>query len=61
MSSTLFQILLVVAGLAVLATDCAVFFLPLGKMKYLARSFAVTISLGLIAALLLAAARNFGP
>jgi hypothetical protein len=61
MSTTVFQIVSVVAGLAVLAADCAVFLLPLGKMKDLARGSAVTVSLGLIAAFLLTAARNFGP
>ena len=61
MSSTVFQIASVVAGLAVLATDCAVYVLPLGKMKDLARGLAITVSLGLIAAFLLAVARNFGP
>jgi hypothetical protein len=61
MSTTVFQIASVVAGLAVLAADCAVFLLPLGKMKDLARGLAITVSLGLIAAFLLAAARNFGP
>jgi hypothetical protein len=61
MSSTVFQIASVAAGLAVLAADCAVFLLPLGKMKDLARGLAITVSLGLIAAFLLAAARNFDP
>ena len=59
--SAVFQIASVVAGLAVLAADCAVFLLPLGKMKDLARGLAITVSLGLIAAFLLAAARNFDP
>ena len=48
MSSTVFQIASVVAGLAVLAADYAVFVLPLGKMKDLARGLAITVSLGLI-------------
>jgi hypothetical protein len=61
MSSTVFQIASVVAGLAVLAADYAVFVLPLGKMKDLARCLAITVSLGLIAAFLLMAARDFGP
>ena len=55
------QITSVVAGLAVLAADYAVYVLPLGKMRDLARGLAVTVSLGLIAAFLLAAARNFVP
>ena len=59
--SAVFQIASVVAGLAVLAADCAVFLLPLGKIKDLARGLAITVSLGLIAAFLLAAARNFDP
>ena len=59
--SAVFQIASVVAGLAVLAVDCAVFLLPLGKMKDLARGLAITVSLGLIAAFLLMAARDFGP
>ena len=46
MSSTVFQIASVVAGLAVLAADYAVFVLPLGKMKDLARGLAITVSLG---------------
>ena len=61
MSLTVFQIASVAAGLAVLAADCAVYFLPLGKMKDLARGMAVTVSLALIAAFLLAAAHNLGP
>ena len=61
MSLTVFQIASVAAGLAVLAADCAVYVLPLGKMKDLARGLAVTVSLALIAAFLLAAARNLGP
>ena len=61
MSLTVFQIASVAAGLAVLAADCAIYVLPLGKMKDLARGLAVTVSLALIAAFLLAAARNLGP
>ena len=63
MSSTVFQMVSVVAGLTLLATYyviCWIF--PIGgKMKHLAWGLAVTVTLAMIAAFLLAAARNFGP
>jgi len=60
MSSTTVQIISVVAGLALLATDYAVLYLFSPKMKFL-RGLAVTVSFGLTAAFLLMVARNFGP
>ena len=57
MSSTVFQIISVAAGLVLLATYYIVFYPERKAWKGLA----VTVSLGLIAAFLLAAARNFGP
>jgi hypothetical protein len=60
MSSTVFQIASVVAGLALLATNYMVFYIFSPKMNVL-KGLAVTVSLGLIAAFLLTAARNFGP
>jgi hypothetical protein len=63
MSPTVFQIVSVVAGLTLLSTYyviCWIF--PIGgKMKHLAQSLAVTVTLAMIAAFLLAAARTFGP
>ena len=61
MSSTAFQIASIVAGLAVLAADLAVYVMPAGKMKDFAKGLAVKVSLALIAAFLLAAARDLGP
>jgi hypothetical protein len=63
MSSTVFQIVSLVAGLTLLATYyviCWIF--PFGgKIKHLAQGLAVTVTLAMIAAFLLAAARTFGP
>jgi hypothetical protein len=65
--SIVFYITSVAAGLALIATYGIIApfspldWLPGSNLKDLARSLAVTVSLGLIAALLLAAARNFGP
>jgi len=67
--SFVFYITSVVAGLALIAVYCFIspfspvawILLPEGKVKDLARGLAVTVSLALIASLLLAAARNFGP
>jgi hypothetical protein len=60
MSSTVFQIISVAAGLALLATDYMVVYMFSPKMKLL-KGLAVTVSFGLTAAFLLVAARNFGP
>jgi hypothetical protein len=60
MSSTVFQIASVVAGLALLATNYMVFYIFSPEKKGL-KGLAVTVSLGLIAAFLLTAARNFSP
>ena len=59
MSSTVFQIATVVAGIALFATAFIVF--PRDGMKGLAKGLAVTVSLAVIAAFLIAAARSFGP
>jgi hypothetical protein len=63
MSSTAFHIVSVVAGLTLLATYygiCWIF--PVGgKMKHLAQGLAVTVTLAMSAAFLLASARSFGP
>jgi hypothetical protein len=60
MSPTVFQIILVATGLALLATDYMVVYLFSPKMRLL-KGLAVTVSFGLTAAVLLTAARNFGP
>jgi hypothetical protein len=59
MSSTVFQIAALVAGLAIFATGFIVF--PRGGMKGLAKGLALTISLAVIAAFLITAARSFSP
>jgi hypothetical protein len=59
MSSTVFQIASVVAGLSLLATGLIVF--PRQRMKGLAKGLAATVSLAVFAAFLIAAARSFGP
>jgi hypothetical protein len=62
MSSTVFQIVSVVAGLTLLATYYVIYWIfPTGgKMKHLAQGLAATVTLAVIAAVLLAAARSFG-
>jgi hypothetical protein len=59
MSSTAFQIAALVAGIAIFATGFIVF--PREGMKGLAKGLALTISLAVIAAFLITAARSFGP
>jgi hypothetical protein len=59
MPSTLFHFFAVVAGFAILATGLIMF--PKAGMKGLAKGLAVTVSLAVIAAFLVAAARSFGP
>ena len=59
MSSTVFQIATVVAGLALFATAFIVF--SRNGMMGLAKGLAVTVSLAVIAAFLITAARSFGP
>jgi hypothetical protein len=59
MPTTLFHFVAVVAGLAILATGLIVF--PKAGMKGLAKGLAVTVSLAVIAAFLITAARSFGP
>jgi hypothetical protein len=59
MPSTLFHFVAVVAGLAILATGLIIF--PRGGMKGLAKALAVTVSLAVMAAFLITAARSFGP
>jgi hypothetical protein len=58
MPSTLFHFVAVVAGLAILATGLIIF--PKAGMKGLAKGLAVTVSLAVIAAFLITAARSFG-
>jgi hypothetical protein len=59
MSSTVFQIASVVAGLGLLATGFIAF--PRQGMKGLAKGLTLTVSLAVIAAFLIAANRGFGP
>ena len=59
MTSTLFQFVAVVAGVAILATGLIVF--PRAGIRGLAKGLAVTVSLAVIAAFLITAARSFGP
>jgi hypothetical protein len=59
MSSTVFQIAAAVAGLALLATGFIVF--PSEGMKGLAKGLALTVSLAVVAALLITVSRGFGP
>ena len=59
MSSTVVQIAVLVAGLALLATGLIVF--PREGTKGLAKGLALTISLAVFAAFLITAARSFGP
>jgi hypothetical protein len=59
MSLTVFQITAGVAGLALLATGFIVF--PSEGMKGLAKGLALTVSLAVVAALLITASRAFGP
>ena len=58
MSSTLSQIASVVAGLALLTTGFIVF--PENYGRSLAKGLAVSISLAVLAAVLIAVARNLG-
>jgi hypothetical protein len=58
MTSTFAQIAAVVAGVALIATGLIVF--PNG-FKGLSKGLAVTISLAVVAAVLMTAARSFGP
>ena len=58
MTSTFAQIAAVGAGVAIIATGLIVF--PNG-FKGLSKGLAVTISLGVVAALLMTVARGFGP
>ena len=60
MSLTVFQLISVAAGLALLAADYMVVYLFSPKMKFL-KGLAVTVLFGMTAAFLLTAARNFGP
>jgi hypothetical protein len=55
-----FHIAAAIAGLAILSMETNLILFPQGGMKGLAKSFAVNISLAVGAALLIAAARNFG-
>jgi len=59
MSSAVFRMALVVAGLALFATTFTIF--PGGRMKALAKGLALSVSLAVVAALLITAARTFGP
>jgi hypothetical protein len=59
MSSAVFRMALIVAGLALFATTFTIF--PRDRMKGLAKGLAMSVSLSIVAALLIAAARTFGP
>jgi hypothetical protein len=59
MSPTVFQIISVAAGLALLAADYMVFYLFSPKERFW-KGLAVTVLFGMTAAFLLTAARNFG-
>jgi hypothetical protein len=58
MSSTVFQIASIVAGLALFATQ--IFVVPRNGIKGLVKGLAVTVSLGIFAACLMTAIRSFG-
>jgi hypothetical protein len=58
MSSTVFQIASIVAGLALLATQ--IFAVPRNGIKGLVKGIAVTVSLAIFAACLMTAIRSFG-
>lgn len=60
MSSTLSQIAAVVAGLALLTTGFTVFVFPEGHTGSLARGLTVSVSLALLAAVLITFGRNLG-
>lgn len=59
MSSAVFRMALVVAGLALFATSFTIF--PGGRMKGLAKGLALSVLLDVVAALPVTAARSFGP
>ena len=59
MPSTVIHIAAVMAGLALVASGFAVF--PGAGMKGLAKGLSVAISLAVVAAVLITAARSFGP
>ncbi|UFZ04075.1 hypothetical protein LQG66_33605 [Bradyrhizobium ontarionense] len=59
MSSAAFRMALILAGLALFATNFAVF--PGGRMTGLAKGLALSVSLAVLAALLITAVRSFGP
>jgi len=59
MTSATSQIAAIASGLAVITTTFIVF--PRNGLKGLAKGIAVTASLAIVAAILMAAARSFGP
>jgi len=59
MTSATSQIAAVASGLALIATTLIVF--PRSGLKGLAKGVAVTVSLAVVAAILMAVARSFGP
>jgi hypothetical protein len=59
MSSTVVHIAAVIAGMAIFTTGLIVF--PRPGLKGLAKGLAVAISLAVVAAFLITAARSFGP
>jgi hypothetical protein len=61
MPPVVFHIAAAIAGLAILSMETNLILFPQRGMKGLAKSLAVNISLAVGAALLIAAARNFGP
>lgn len=58
MSHTLSQIAAVLAGVALLTTGFVVF--PLSETRSLAKGMGVSLSLAVLAAVLIAAVRNYG-
>jgi len=58
MSSTVFQIVSIVAGLALFATQ--IFVVPRNGIKGLVTGLAVTVSIAIFAACLMTAVRSFG-
>jgi hypothetical protein len=61
MPPVIFHIAAAIAGLAILSLETNLVLFPQRGMNGLARSLTVSISLAVGAALLIAAARNFGP
>jgi hypothetical protein len=59
MTPVISQVAAIVAGVALLTTALIIF--PRGGMKGLAKGVGVSVSLAIVAAVLITAARSFGP